>query len=275
MLRLLLVAALCAGALPAQRPEFFIQMTDPQFGMYTDNKGFAQETANFEFAIATANRLRPAFVVITGDLVNKPGDAAQIGEYKRILAKLDRSIPVYSVAGNHDVGNEPTPESLATYRERLGRDYYSFRSGEMAGVVLNSCLEKSPAKAPAEAAKQEEWLKAELAKLKASGAGRILIFQHHPMFLKDANEPEEYFNLPVETRKRLLGIFHQYGVEWVFTGHHHRNGEARDGALRMIVSGPVGKPLGGDKSGFRIVKLTAAGIEQKYYDLADLPASVE
>jgi len=33
-------------------------MADPQFGMYAENKDFRQETVNFEFAIATANRLR-------------------------------------------------------------------------------------------------------------------------------------------------------------------------------------------------------------------------
>ena len=121
--RLLLVFAL-AGTLAAQT---FVQMSDPQFGMYTKDADFAQETANFEFAIATANRLKPAFVVITGDLINKAGDAAMTAEYKRITAKLDPKIKLFNVAGNHDVGNQPTKESLAQYRERFGPDYYSFR----------------------------------------------------------------------------------------------------------------------------------------------------
>src|SRR4029077_12699576 len=133
-----LAALLCAGALCAQT---FIQMSDPQFGMYSKDQEFAQETANFEFAIASANRLKPAFVIITGDLTNKSGDAAQTAEYKRISAKLDPAIKLYSVPGNHDVGNEPTKESLASYRGRYGADYYSFRSGDIYGFVLNSNLE--------------------------------------------------------------------------------------------------------------------------------------
>jgi serine/threonine-protein phosphatase CPPED1 len=274
MFRSLLAVLLWAGASAAERPFFFIQMSDPQFGMYTSNQGFEQETANFEFAIATANRLRPAFVIVTGDLVNQPGDPAQIAEYKRIVAKLDPSIPVHHVAGNHDVGNDPTPESLAVYREHLGRDWYSFRSGDMAGIVLDSCMQKAPGRAAAEAARQEEWLRAELPKLKASGAQQIILFQHHPLFLKDAGEKEEYFNLPVETRRRLLRTLHQYSVKWAFTGHHHRNGEARDGDLTVVVTGPVGKPLGG-KSGFRIVKVGPAGVGQRYYDFSELPNAVE
>jgi 3',5'-cyclic AMP phosphodiesterase CpdA len=273
MMRSILAGLVCAGALLAQKPFFFIQMSDPQFGMYESNKGFAQETANFEFAIAAANRLKPAFVIVTGDLVNKPGDSAQIAEYKRIIRKLDPAIPLYSVPGNHDVGNEPTPESLAVYREHLGRDYYSFRAGDMAGLVLDSGLQKAPGKVAAEAAKQEDWLRAELKSLKSSGARPIIVFQHHPMFLKDPDEKEEYFNLPVDTRKRLLGLLHEAGVQWVFTGHHHKSGEARDGDLAMIVTGPVGKPLGG-KSGFRVVKLTAAGVDQRYYDFSDLPNAI-
>src|ERR1035441_9867563 len=98
---------LLAASLPAQ-PKFFIQASDPQFGMYTKDAGFAQETANFEFFIANVNRLKPQFVVVTGDLTNKADDADQIAEYHRIVRKLDASIKVYNVAGNHDVRNEPT-----------------------------------------------------------------------------------------------------------------------------------------------------------------------
>src|SRR5438876_8542112 len=100
------------GAVAAE-PFFFIQLSDPQFGMFTNDKDFAQETANFEFAVATVNRLKPAFVVITGDLVNKPGDAAQIAEFKRIAGKIDSRIPVYNVVGNHDIENVPTPATIS------------------------------------------------------------------------------------------------------------------------------------------------------------------
>src|ERR687887_66669 len=102
----LLVALLAArvAAAQAQPDFFFLQMSDTQFGMYTKDRDFAQESANYEFAIATANRLKPRFVIVCGDLVNKPGDLPQIEEYRRISARLDKSIRLYHVAGNHDVG---------------------------------------------------------------------------------------------------------------------------------------------------------------------------
>jgi len=257
-----------AGSLAAQT---FIQMSDPQFGMFAENKGFEHETANFEFAIAAANRLKPAFVVVTGDLINDPTDARQVAEYKRIAAKLDPKIRLFSVPGNHDMGNEPTRESLAAYRERFGPDYYAFRVGDIAGIVLDSNLEKAPQMAPEEAAKMEEWLKAELAKARRDGAGRLIVFQHHPFFLKDPGEGDRYENIPREARQRYLKILHEYGVEQVFAGHYHRNEEGRDGDLEMVTTGPVGKPLGGAKSGIRMVTVSAAGVTHKYYDFGELP----
>jgi len=182
IIRRLLAALFFAATLAAQT---FIQMSDPQFGMFSKNQNFEHETVNYEFAIATANRLKPAFVVITGDLINEAGNTAQAAEYKRITAKIDPKIPLYAMPGNHDVENEPTPQSLATYRERNGRDYYSFRSVSMAGIVLNSSLAKAPEKVPEEAAKMEDWLKAELTKLRGEGVRQIVVFQHIPFFIKD------------------------------------------------------------------------------------------
>jgi 3',5'-cyclic AMP phosphodiesterase CpdA len=262
----------CPAALFAQS---FIQMSDPQFGMYTKDQEFSHETANFEFAIATANRLKPAFVVITGDLINKSGDAAQAAEYHRIAAKLDRQVRLFSVPGNHDVGNEPTAESLKAYRERFGPDYYTFRIGDIVGFVLNSNLEKGAGQVPQEAAKMEAWLRGELAKAKQEGGKRLIVFQHIPFFLKTADEPDQYFNIPAETRQRYLKLLHEYGVRDVFAGHLHHNEEGRDGELNMVTTGPVGMPLEGGKSGIRVVKVANGTITHKFYEFGDLPQSIE
>ena len=267
-LRKLVPAFLYACALYAQT---FIQMSDPQFGMYTKDQDFAHETANFEFAIAAANRIKPAFVVITGDLTNKSTDAAQTAEYKRIAGKLDPAIKLFSVPGNHDVGNEPTKESLASYRERFGPDYYGFRSGDIYGVVLNSNLEKGAEKVPEEAARMEAWFRAELARAKQSGAGHVIVFQHIPFFLKEPNEPDQYFNVPLPIRQRYLKLMHEFGVGQVFAGHYHHNDLGRDGNLEMVTTGPVGMPLEGAKSGIRIVIVNTAGVTHKYHDFGELP----
>jgi len=264
----LALALALAGTLAAQT---FIQMSDPQFGMYAANKGFEHETANFEFAVASANRLKPAFVIVTGDLINDASNTDQFAEYKRIAARLDSNIRLFSVPGNHDVGNEPTKESLALYRERFGPDYYTFRVGGIAGFVLDSNLEKGAGNVPEEAAKMEAWFRAELAKARQEGARQLIVFQHIPFFLKEAGEEDQYFNIPRETRQRYLKLLHEFGVKQVFAGHYHRNEEGRDGELDMVTTGPVGMPLNGAKSGIRIVTVTGGAVSHRFYDFGELP----
>jgi serine/threonine-protein phosphatase CPPED1 len=267
---LMLSAGLLSGA-----DLFFVQMSDPQFGMYTNNADFAQETANFEFAIANANRLRPSFVVVCGDLINKAGDAAQTAEYLRIAAKLDRSIALHNVAGNHDVGNIPTPASLTAYRAKFGPDYYTFRQTDFTGIVLNASLIQHPEQAPEEAAKQEAWLLAQLQKLSTEAARHVVVFQHIPFFLERADEPDQYFNIPLATRKKYLDLLTKYGIRDVFAGHYHRNASGQSDSLRMVTTGPVGKPLGPDPSGIRIVIVRESAIESQYYGLGNIPNQVD
>lgn len=266
----LIASLLLAGAAFAADPLFFVQASDPQFGMYTANKDFRQETANWEFVIANVNRLHPAFLVVTGDLTNQEGNADQIAEYRRINQRLDPAVHLYSVPGNHDVANEPTSATLAAFRKNYGPDYYSFREGPLYGIVLNSSLLKAPAKVPEDATKQEKWLVEELDKARAAGAMPV-IFQHIPLFLEKADEPDQYFNIPAETRRRVLQILHRGGVHYVFAGHYHRNAFGRDGDLEMITSGPAGMPIGPDPSGIRIGELKGASVEHKYYGLGNLP----
>jgi predicted MPP superfamily phosphohydrolase len=265
-LRTTCLAALFALAGTASAADLtFVQMSDPQFGMFAENRNFAQETINFERAIADANRLKPAFVVICGDLVNQAGDAAQIAEYQRIAAKLDRAIPLHNVAGNHDVGNEPTPESLAAYRKKFGPDYYVFRHRDFLGIVLNSSLIQHPKSAPEEADKQYKWLEGELRKI--TPGTRVAIFQHIPWFLKEPDEPDDYFNIPLGPRTKFLQLFEQYHVEYCFAGHYHRNSTGDAPNFHVTTTGPVGKPLGADPSGIRVVTVRQGKMDSVYRPL--------
>jgi 3',5'-cyclic AMP phosphodiesterase CpdA len=274
-----LTALFCLISLlaPAQKQNqafFFIQMTDTQFGFFTDNKSFEKETQNFEKAIAAANRLHPAFVVVTGDLINKPADKAQLKEYKRIVALLDPTIPIYHVAGNHDVTNDPKESDIALYRKELGKDYYVIRHQGMRGIVLNSLYFKSPAGVEKEAAAQAKWLNKQLKKAGRSSAKPLLVFQHHSWFLTDASEKDEYFNIPTVTREKYLAMFNAYGVSHIFAGHYHRNAFGKSGDMEMVTTGPVGKPLGKDPSGFRIVKVSGSKVSHQYYELDQVPERI-
>jgi 3',5'-cyclic AMP phosphodiesterase CpdA len=271
ILGLLALATAAAGA----EPWFFIQLSDPQLGMFANNANVTQEVGNFEFVVANINRLRPAFVVITGDLVNKSGDATQIAEYRRIVGTIDPSIPVYNVTGNHDVQNEPTPASIGNYVKIFGPDHYAFRQRNVVGLVLDSSLIHSPGKAPEEFAEQERWLRAELARAKGENPAHIIVFQHHSWFLQTAAEPDQYFNIPLVRRTPYLALFRKFGVRYLFCGHYHRNADANDSGLEVITTAPVGKPLGGARSGLRVVIVRDDRIEHHFYDLGEIPPQIE
>ena len=271
----LVALVLLASPARAAAPWFFVQLSDPQLGMFTDNRDFAQDAANFEFAVAAVNRLKPAFVVITGDLVNKAGDAAQIAEYRRIVAQIDRAIPVYNLAGNHDVENTPTPDTLAAYTKIFGPDRYTFRHEGLIGIVLNSTVIHTPDKCAAALAEQERWLRAELVKARGEHPQHIVVFQHHPWYLKSAEEPDQYFNIPLVRRTAYMALFREFGVRYLFCGHYHRNAEAKDTNADVVTSGPVGKPLGEGRSGLRVVIVRDDRLEHHFYDLSVLPTKVE
>lgn len=271
----LLLAALGAILSAEEKPWFFIQLTDTQLGMFTGNQDFAQDAANFEFAVASVNRLKPRFVIITGDLVNKPGDSAQIAEYKRIAAKIDKSIRFYHLPGNHDVANAPTSDTLAAYRRNIGEDWYSFREGDFAGVVLNTTIIHTSGAVTDEVAKQKVWLESELAKLKGAGAKQIVVFQHHPWFVMKASEPDAYFNLPLATRQAYLDILAKGGVRQVFSGHVHKSSIASDAGIEMIVSGPIGMPLSEEGSGMQVGIVRHGGVDHTFYPISKIPNQIK
>ncbi len=266
-----------ACAAQVKEPFFFIHGSDPQFGFCESRArlgdGFAQDTANFEFVVATVNRLRPAFFVVTGDLVNRAGNPAQTAEYLRVTGKLDPSIRLYNVAGNHDVGNEPTPASLVAYRKSFGRDYYTFRAGGMAAFVLNSPIIAGSKNVPDEFAKQEAWLRRELTKAKQDGMRDLVVFQHHLLFANSPDEKDTYYTLPLEMRRKYLGIFNEYGVGYVFSGHYHRDAEGSYGRLKMATATAI--TCADTESGIRIGIVRSTGIESKAYHFGALPTRMD
>lgn len=252
---------------------FFMLLADPQMGMFEKDTSWLQESANLDMAIDTANRLHPAFLIICGDLVNKRGDGGEIDAFFAAARRLDGAIPLHLVAGNHDVGNVPTAQTLSDYRARFGADFYTFQTDGLFAIVLDSSLMGTKGNEQ-EDKQQLIWLEKQLkdAQEKGFGSSSIAVFQHIPFFLSNAGEADQYFNIPATSRRRYLQLLHRYSVEHVFAGHYHRNANAADGALQMLTSGPIGKPLGPDDSGLRLVHFGTKW-QVPYYALGRLPDS--
>jgi len=253
------------------QPWFFIQLTDPQFGMFEKNQGFEEETILYEKAVAAINQLKPDFVVITGDFVHNRNSKTEINEFKRITAKINSEIPVYYTPGNHDLGQIPDKQSLKEYHKNYGRDRFAFQHKGSAFIGFNSSLIKGRLEKSEQ--KQYIWLAAKLKK--SRNADHIILFCHYPFFDKTVDEPETYGNIGPEYRKKYLSLFEANGVDALFFGHRHRNNLAVYGKMQLVTTSALGKPLGKNPSGMRIVKIYKDRIEHEYYGLDDLPDSVK
>ena len=261
------------------QPFFFIQLSDPQFGLFeargaAPGDGTFPETELYEAAIAAANRLKPAFVVVTGDLVQESDDEEQHSELMRITGQLDNDVPIYFTTGNCDVGNTPTAESLRVYRAKFGRDNYSFDAGGSHFVVLNSSVCLDPSEVPEEWDSLVEFLRSDLDVHSPSG-NHTVMFMHHPLFGGSADEPDDGIAIiPRERRRVILDLLRKHEASAAFAGHWHRNNYTADGDMLMIISGPVGFPVADDPSGLRIVKVYEDRIEHEYFGFDEMPEAV-
>lgn len=278
---------------------FFIQMADPQFGLFASFSGldrsevdalkkrglnvrisptitgFSKETTLYEKAISESNRLKPAFVVMCGDMVNDADNPSQLAELRRITDGLDDSIRMYWAAGNHDIGNVLTSKTLQNYRERFGEDNYFFNHEDSRFIVLNSNVAYDPTYVPEEWESLTDFLSDSLRSAQQDSIKNTTIFMHHPLFLRDPREPDSIFAIPEIRRKILLDLMTSYNVTAVFAGHYHRNCYAQIHGLQMVTTGAIGYPLGNDPSGFRIVKVYSDRIEHRYHGLYDVPRYVK
>jgi len=250
---------LIAMQLNAQKYFQFVQLTDPQMGMISKNQNCDAENKLFQQAVNEVNKLKPDFVVITGDFVNNRTDSNQIKSFQKIKAMIDKRIPVYLIPGNHDVGQKPTDETMSFYFKNYETDRFSLthKGYKFIGInsgLINSGLEQENA--------QLEWLKKEL-----KGKKPKIIFTHHPFFIADINEKDKYENIPFAKRMEYMELFKAHGVRKIFAGHYHNNALATYENIEMITTSAVGKPLGKAKSGFRIVSVSKNSIEHKYVEL--------
>jgi len=267
----------------------FIQMADPQFGMYSSIsklsesdiaerrerginieytgpilEGFAKETSLFTEAIATANEINPDFVVICGDMVHDAESKEQIQELIRISKLLKEEIKLYWVAGNHDVGDRPTQRDLNEYKKKFGEYNYSFQEKNCYFIVINSAICYDPSLVPDEWNNLISFLEKELEVAATSQYKHRIIFMHHPLYLNDPHEGDNYLVIPSERRSRMLDLIAEYEVDFVFTGHLHKNNYKKLGSTELVSTGPVGFPLGNDPSGIRHVQVHGGFLTHEY-----------
>ena len=177
----------------------FVVLGDAQF----------HDPAKFNRVIDQTRRLRPAFVIQAGDLIEGYNSDLEIieEEWQRFSRQIGplAPVPFYAVPGNHDVFNgqrqvDPRLEDL--YIKHWGPLYYTFVYKNTQIVVLNT---DSTEGVNTITGKQLVWLQGVL---KNSTAEHKILFMHRPPLLTTNGE-------------RLHKLFVEHGVKRVFYGHHH------------------------------------------------------
>ncbi|XP_063853886.1 LOW QUALITY PROTEIN: serine/threonine-protein phosphatase CPPED1-like [Scylla paramamosain] len=261
----------------------FIQAADTQLGLQErfvekkTNPGWTKEIKWCLQLVDVVNKMepRPKFLVICGDLIDaypyerdakeKETREAQEFDLKRILNGLN--IPLVCVCGNHDVGDTPTEKSVLKYRKSFGDDFFSFWCGGVYFLALNSQFWQDRSEVQSLAKEQDDWLDKELEYIKTTRPVHAVIFQHIPPFIESIDERTQYFNLPSDVRKQILGKFIDAGVKYVFCGHYHRNAGGEHNGLEVVVTSAVGAQLGTDPNGYRVVNVVKDKIVHFYHGL--------
>ena len=252
-------------------PFFFIQLSDPQLGFIDDNRTYTREAELIALFVDAINRLRPAFVAVTGDMVHDLNDGGQLGEFGRAIGRIDPAIPVYFAPGNHDVGNKASDTLVEAYIARYGYDRFAFAHGDTYVIGLNTPVVW--AECPDRERRQFKWLAAQLRKSRRY-AHRIVL-GHHPFFIESADEKDRYQNIPSVRRGRYLDLFVRYGVDCYLSGHLHYCASGLYRGVAFHTAGAAGRPLGSDRSGFRVVKVFPDRIETDYYGFDRLPDRID
>ena len=243
----------------------FVQISDPQLGFITESADFSPEQANMEIIAAAVNKLKPDFVVFTGDYVQWRTDENALEGFRAMHSLFDPSIPLYILPGNHDVG-EATPEDMELYIARYGHDKFMFEGCGYTAIGYNSCLVKSDAEGEDE---HYEWMKRSLQRASERGLP-IVVAAHHPFFVESPDEEDAGVNIPQAMRPRYLDLFEQYGVDLALSGHLHHCVRAEYKGMQMATTSAAGRPLGEEDSGITVVTFPEGTPTPIFYDLAAL-----
>ena len=199
----------------SSEPFFFLHFGDTQLAAGSGK--LAAQKARFAEAVRQANELKPAFVVIAGDLVGArtPPEWAAFDE---VLEQF--KVPVFLIPGNHDT---PDPKTREAYVKKYGKDFYEFTYNNSRFVFLNSeFIRPAFAKLPL-AAEQWKFLEDTLDDANKQGNAHIFIVTHCPPYYKlgEIRGGNAYFVWPPADRKRLLALARKHKVEVFACGHLH------------------------------------------------------
>jgi predicted phosphodiesterase len=199
-----------------------------RFAVVGDRTGTPQDPV-FEEIIDEISLLDPDFVMCVGDIAEVDvGDStavdAEFNHMLNIVGKLPCKF--YWCAGNNEIGQE---SDRAIYEFKTGfKRYYSFNYKNNHFVVLDNTMLYF-AQTQELDKEQLAWLHKDLEKHKQMD--NTFVFYHIPTYIYARREGET---------DTLTQIFEKYGVDVVFTGHHHEYSHLNHNNIEYIDVGSSG-----------------------------------
>ena len=253
--KLIILALLLSAACTRFEPFTFVQMSDTQIGFFDESPAFWYSDSLMKLAVNAVNELQPAYVFITGDLIDNLADPVQDSVFTVNLKAIEA--PAYTIPGNHDYRSAGQLEDYITLR---GYSNFSFKDKGCAFIGIDSNIIKDGTEEMED--EQWAWLEGELAG--AKGCKYIFVFMHCPVIRESIDEVEDYFNFPVDKREKYIGLFSKYGVDIAFAGHCHQEFDTVCDGVRFITAGPVCKAIGHGYPGYNVIKVGKDGLEVTY-----------
>lgn len=204
---------------PATQRDFtFAVYGDTRTGVKTHRK-----------VVSAVQKLKPAFVLNTGDLVTDGRMPKLWEEFYGIIAPLSATTPYFVAAGNHEQNSDyffrtfPGASGGGVY----GREWYGFTYGNVHAIVLNSTRK---------VAEQRDWLAQHLAERAGKDTWTVVAF-HYPPYSSSAR------NGDATMQREWVPILEKYKVDAVFLGHDHFYERSAKGGIQYIICGGGGAPL--------------------------------
>jgi len=233
----------------------FICMGDAQIGMGDQEAEEDFSRVAVEYINSGKDRIK--FVVICGDHTHNlegmwsKGDVEggrkkrlqELEAFKQIYSKLDESIPLVCVCGNHDVGNKPTLQTTDMYKEEFGDDYFSFWCGGVRFFVLNSQIVQGLELTDQLSIDHANWADNQFMAEYENDPMHSVVMCHIPPFCWDPEEKHTNFNWPTELRKMWLDKMLKANIKKVYCSHYHRRAGGWYKELEVVVTGAIGTQI--------------------------------
>jgi len=229
---------------------YFVQITDTHVlhKNYDENER-SKERLNTVLEKIVSFNPKPAFVVLTGDLVEWGGCSSSGALnfqtfvecfYKisdQFYADADFSIPVYMIPGNHDYRNNlinplDIDKKLSNYHLYVNEDHIDTNDNYIANFTDTSLFFLNSGhdylEDPSDWArvlgdglydKDIQWLENAL---NSSKSENKIILMHHPA-VNDRDEFGVMIDVIARNQKNFIKLCSSYDVEMVLTGHTHRS----------------------------------------------------